>query len=98
MCFFFITEGLIRTRWRSLKDTLQRLQRESKSGSGAPPKHPYAFARYMDFLKPVLELRNTEASWEEEEEEGEEEHAPSVDDGVSFAQIRRIHLWSSRVS
>ncbi|PIO12105.1 hypothetical protein AB205_0180160 [Aquarana catesbeiana] len=42
----------------------------------------------MDFLKPVLELRNTEANWEEEEEEGEEEaaHAPSVDDdGVSFA-------------
>ncbi|PIO23474.1 hypothetical protein AB205_0143640 [Aquarana catesbeiana] len=87
--FFFITEGLIRTRWRSLKDTLQRhqrLQRESRSGSGAPPKHPYAFARYMDFLKPVLELRNTEASWEEEGEE-EEAHAPSVDDdeGVSFA-------------
>ncbi|XP_077343900.1 uncharacterized protein LOC143988310 [Lithobates pipiens] len=44
----------------------------------------------MDFLKPVLELRNTEASWEEEEkeeEEEEEEHAASVDDeeGVSFA-------------
>ncbi|PIO10070.1 hypothetical protein AB205_0030060 [Aquarana catesbeiana] len=40
----------------------------------------------MDFLKPVLELRNMEASWEEEEE-GEEEHAPSVydDEGVSFA-------------
>ncbi|PIO22907.1 hypothetical protein AB205_0145820 [Aquarana catesbeiana] len=42
----------------------------------------------MDFLKPVLELRNMEASWEEEEEEGEEEaHAHSVDydEGVSFA-------------
>ncbi|PIO24478.1 hypothetical protein AB205_0058280, partial [Aquarana catesbeiana] len=84
---------LIRIRWRSLKDTLQRhqgLQREARSGSGAPPKRPYAFARYMDFLKPVLELRNKEASWEEEEEEEEgeeEEHAPSVDDneGVSFA-------------
>ncbi|PIO23042.1 hypothetical protein AB205_0033290, partial [Aquarana catesbeiana] len=79
--FYLITEELIRTRWRSLKDTLQRhrrLEREARSGSGATPKRPYAFARYLDFLKPVLELRNTEASWEEEEEEGEE-HVAIVD-------------------
>ncbi|PIO41262.1 hypothetical protein AB205_0152150, partial [Aquarana catesbeiana] len=80
---------LIRTRGRSLKDTLQRhqrLEREARSGPGAAPKRPYAFARYLDFLKPVLELRNTEASWEEEEEEGEEHAAiVDVDEGVSFA-------------
>ncbi|PIO34460.1 hypothetical protein AB205_0097820, partial [Aquarana catesbeiana] len=85
--FFFITEELISTRWQSLKDTLQRHQRlehEAQSGSGAAPKRPYAFTRYLDFLKPVLELRNTEASWEEKEEE---EHAAivDVDEGVSFA-------------
>ncbi|XP_073488852.1 uncharacterized protein [Aquarana catesbeiana] len=84
-----VFEELICTRWRSLKDTLQRhqrLEREARSGSGAAPKRPYSFARYLDFLKPVLELRNTEASWEEEEEEGEEHAAiVDVDEGVSFA-------------
>ncbi|PIO15428.1 hypothetical protein AB205_0088150 [Aquarana catesbeiana] len=87
--FYLITEELIRTGWRSLKDTLQRHQRlecEARSGSGTAPKRPYAFARYLDFRKPVLELRNTEASWEEEEEEGEEHAAiVDVDEGVSFA-------------
>ncbi|PIO26226.1 hypothetical protein AB205_0149770 [Aquarana catesbeiana] len=89
--FYLITKELIRTyvptRWQSLKDTLQRyqrLEREAQNGSGAAPKRPYAFARYLDFLKPVLELRNTEASWKEQEGE---EHAAivDVDAGVSFA-------------
>ncbi|PIO23977.1 hypothetical protein AB205_0220930 [Aquarana catesbeiana] len=87
--FYLIIEELIRTRWQSLKDKLQRHQRlehEARSGSGAAPKRLYAFARYLDFLKPVLELRNTEASWEEVEEEGEEHAAiVEVDEGVSFA-------------
>ncbi|PIO38757.1 hypothetical protein AB205_0100440 [Aquarana catesbeiana] len=99
--FYLITEELIRTRWQRFKDTLQRHQRlelEARSGSGAVPKHPYAFARYLDFLKPVLDLRDTEASWEEEEEEGEEHAAiVDIDEGVSFACTNREDSSSMEV-
>ncbi|XP_073458472.1 uncharacterized protein [Aquarana catesbeiana] len=60
----------LKTRWRSLRDTYTKYVknlRESKSGSAASKKKPYAFAGYLAFLKPVLELRNTESSWQEEE-------------------------------
>ncbi|PIO14995.1 hypothetical protein AB205_0072920 [Aquarana catesbeiana] len=99
--FYLITEELIRTRWRSLKDTLQRhqrMEREARSGSGPASKRPYAFARYLDFLKSVLELRNTEASWEEEEEEGEEHAAiADEDEEVSFACTNREDSSSMEV-
>ncbi|PIO34880.1 hypothetical protein AB205_0199390 [Aquarana catesbeiana] len=55
------------TRWRSLKDCYNRyLQKlKGRSGSGSKSLAPYAHAGDLDFLKPVLEIREIQASWED---------------------------------
>ncbi|XP_073467300.1 uncharacterized protein [Aquarana catesbeiana] len=66
----------IRMRWRSLKNTYRKYLREEherRSRAAATQKRLYVFARYLEFLKPVLELRSTQASWEQEEDDEEEE-------------------------
>lgn len=74
----------LQRRWRILKDGYQRFllqQRKATRGSGAKRTPLYAHGRELEFLRPVLEWRETQASWEdspldseEEEEEEEEEY------------------------
>ncbi|XP_068129352.1 uncharacterized protein [Hyperolius riggenbachi] len=53
-----------KTRWRSVKDAyikdLKLEIHESRSGSGLSKRKPYKFAQNMEFLRPCVELRNTE--------------------------------------
>ncbi|PIO30897.1 hypothetical protein AB205_0124100, partial [Aquarana catesbeiana] len=58
-------QGVSRTHFKDTRDWSVN----QEVGLVPPQSLPYAFARYMDFLKPFLELRITEASWEEEEDE-----------------------------
>ncbi|PIO30898.1 hypothetical protein AB205_0124100, partial [Aquarana catesbeiana] len=81
-------QGVSRTHFKDTRDWSVN----QEVGLVPPQSLPYAFARYMDFLKPFLELRITEASWEEEEDE----HAATVDsatvdveEGISFACTNR---------
>lgn len=56
---YFVVHSL-QTRWRSLKDCYNRYLRklkEGRSGSGSKRLAPYAHAGDLDFLKPVLEMR-----------------------------------------
>ncbi|PIO13855.1 hypothetical protein AB205_0181290 [Aquarana catesbeiana] len=41
--------------------------KEARSDSGAAPRVPYMFAKDLDFLQPIVEMRETEASWEEQD-------------------------------
>ncbi|PIO11172.1 hypothetical protein AB205_0147550 [Aquarana catesbeiana] len=41
--------------------------KEARSGSGATTRVPYRFAKDLDFLQPIVEMRETEASWEEQD-------------------------------
>ncbi|PIO27677.1 hypothetical protein AB205_0127790 [Aquarana catesbeiana] len=41
--------------------------KEARSGSGAAPRVPYMFAKDLDFLQPIVEMMETEASWEEQD-------------------------------
>ncbi|XP_040210565.1 uncharacterized protein LOC120941310 [Rana temporaria] len=41
--------------------------REVRSGSGAPARVPYMYAEDLAFLKPLIEMRETEASWDEQD-------------------------------
>ncbi|PIO11399.1 hypothetical protein AB205_0063330 [Aquarana catesbeiana] len=64
---YFVVHSL-QTRWRSLKDCynryLQKLK-EGRSGSGSKRLAPYGHAGDLDVLKSVLEMRETQASWED---------------------------------
>ncbi|PIO11307.1 hypothetical protein AB205_0159930, partial [Aquarana catesbeiana] len=77
---YFVVHSL-QTRWRNLKDSYNRYLRklkEGRSGSGSKRLAPYAHAGDLDFLKPVLEMLETQASWEDstqgwtQEDESEE--------------------------
>ncbi|XP_068098794.1 uncharacterized protein [Hyperolius riggenbachi] len=53
-----------KTRWRSVKDSyikdLKLELQESRSGAGASTRTPYKFRQNMQFLRPYVELRETE--------------------------------------
>ncbi|PIO34255.1 hypothetical protein AB205_0110290, partial [Aquarana catesbeiana] len=84
----------LQTRRRSLKDCYNRYLRklkEGRSGSSSKTLVPYAHAGDLEFLKPVLEIRGTQASWEDstqglppedESEEAAEEEEEQFQDTV----------------
>ncbi|PIO16019.1 hypothetical protein AB205_0060160, partial [Aquarana catesbeiana] len=58
----------LQTRWKGLRDCfkhhLRRLN-ECRSGSGSKRFVPYIHAEELQFLRPFMELRETQSSWEE---------------------------------
>ncbi|PIO25796.1 hypothetical protein AB205_0065630, partial [Aquarana catesbeiana] len=58
----------LQTRWKGLRDCfkhhLRRLH-ECRSGSGSKTFVPYVHAEELQFLRPFMELRETQSSWEE---------------------------------
>ncbi|PIO37102.1 hypothetical protein AB205_0213760 [Aquarana catesbeiana] len=95
----------LQTRWRSMRDAYRKYIRhlkEARSGSGAAPRVPYMFARDLDFLQPIVEMRETEASWEEQdvmddqlEGQPEAQAQISFEEGTKdFTQIQSsLNLW-----
>ncbi|PIO36481.1 hypothetical protein AB205_0102550 [Aquarana catesbeiana] len=85
LSLYFAVHSL-QTRWRSLKD-LRKLK-EGRSGSGSKRLAPYAHAGDLDFLKPVLEMRETQASWEDSTQglapEDESEEAAAEEEQEQF--------------
>ncbi|PIO14764.1 hypothetical protein AB205_0022960, partial [Aquarana catesbeiana] len=58
----------LQTRWKGLRDCFKRHLRrlhECRSGSGSKRFVPYVHAEELQFLWPFMELRETQASWEE---------------------------------
>ncbi|XP_044141734.1 uncharacterized protein LOC122931731 [Bufo gargarizans] len=58
----------VKTRWQSCRDQYrrERVQGLGKSGDGGPRKKPYLYTNQLHFLKPVLDLRPTVDSLEQE--------------------------------
>ncbi|PIO13830.1 hypothetical protein AB205_0025550, partial [Aquarana catesbeiana] len=67
----FFAVSLIQIRWKGLRDCFKRYLRkisEARSGSGSKRLVPYVHADELDFLRPHIELRETQSSWEVGEE------------------------------
>ncbi|XP_077330915.1 uncharacterized protein LOC143973906 [Lithobates pipiens] len=61
--------------------------KEARSGSGAAPRVPYMFARDFDFLQLIVEMRETEASWEEQDVmEDQPESQPEAQAQIEFQE------------
>ncbi|XP_073467133.1 uncharacterized protein [Aquarana catesbeiana] len=97
----------LQTRWRSMRDAYRKYIRhlkEARSGSGAAPRVPYMFAKDLDFLQPIVEMRETEASWEEQdvmddqlEAQPEDQAQISLEEGPEdLSQIQSSsNLWET---
>ncbi|XP_077345472.1 uncharacterized protein LOC143989270 [Lithobates pipiens] len=77
----------IQMRWCSLKNTYRKYLREEherRSRAAETQKQLYVLARYLEFLKPVLELRSTQASWEQEEDEDDDDDDDEEEEGEAM--------------
>ncbi|PIO14673.1 hypothetical protein AB205_0196470 [Aquarana catesbeiana] len=57
----------IQVRWKGLRDCYKRYLRkllEARSGSGSKRVVPYVHAEELEFLRPSMELRETQSSWQ----------------------------------
>ncbi|XP_044128509.1 uncharacterized protein LOC122922103 [Bufo gargarizans] len=81
----------LKTRWQSCRDQFrrERVQAMGKSGDGGVRKKPYLYTRQLAFLKPVLDLRPTVDSLEEqrglESTTSDEERVAAPQDSPSLA-------------
>ncbi|KAM5145432.1 uncharacterized protein ACMZJ9_012753 isoform 2-T3 [Mantella aurantiaca] len=77
----------VKTRWRSMKDNyakeLRIQRREQRSGSRSSKRRVYAYFSLLDFLRPVMQLRQTENIMDELDDQAEEETLACLDDSRS---------------
>ncbi|PIO31517.1 hypothetical protein AB205_0045460 [Aquarana catesbeiana] len=67
---------------------------------GAAPRVPYMFDKDLDFLQPIVDMRETEASWEEQDvmdDQSEAQAQISLEEGPEdLSQIQRSsNLWET---
>ncbi|PIO30720.1 hypothetical protein AB205_0164400 [Aquarana catesbeiana] len=69
ICFHCFAVKALQTRWRSANDSFNshlKKERSMRSGSAAMSFTPYSYAKNLDFLRPILEMRSTDTCWDDE--------------------------------
>ncbi|PIO16319.1 hypothetical protein AB205_0107690 [Aquarana catesbeiana] len=83
LCF---AVSILQIRWKGLRDCFKRYLRklnDAQSGSATKRVVPYIHADELEFLRPWMDLRETQSSWEVPDEGQEESQAAASEEAAS---------------